>query len=933
MAIVEGEHMRIPWQKILPNGGRLFLGGGASVPYVLVEQLLEEANSFQDVEWMHIHTLGELPWLEPRYRGHFRTNTFFLTRSMWDAVNEGFADYTPCPMSDIPRLFDQGIIKLDVALIQVSPPNEDGMVSLGVSTDVLSSAIRNARTVVAQVNRMIPNTHGDSLIPLSAIDYQVEHDTPLMTMAPKKFSERHRKIAGYAAQLIDDGSTIQGSLGDCPQTVLEELNRSHRDLGIHTGCFTDAMMELVKSGVVTNRKKEFQKGVTVATHCLGSQDLYDFLDNNPDIEMHSSEWTNSPHRISKHPNMVAINGAREVDLTGQVVRDSRGHRFYGGIGATQDFIRGAAGSNGGRPIIVLTATRNGDRASRIVTGLSSGSGVCTSRGDVHYVVTEFGVANLVGQSIRQRVLRLVEIAHPRFQETLLEGARRQGWIPKTFGATSGNIRNDDSEIEIKKLDFSGIQYVVRPLHPSDMRSLQEFFYAQDEETIRLRYGYAMPRLDEQTSYRMSSVDQSKDLALGVFYRNHLREDLRAVGRFYVDPSGDTAEISFLVHENARRKGIAQYLLSEMAVIARERGILKFWASVLKRNVAMARLFVNFGAKRKSVPGEDSDEFWLDIEDLLEQKVKATASKLGIYSTVECLKHDTGPGHPESAVRYQAVLDALAAVHGAKRIPDRVATVEEVLLVHSASYHDLVRIDIDEFRDNLRTGDTMISQDSYDVAMAAVGGVLAAGDEVMSGAIDAAFCAVRPPGHHATEDRGMGFCIFNNVAILARYLQTKHGVGRVAILDWDVHHGNGTQDIFYESEDVFYVSSHQEGVFPNTGLKGEVGAGKGLGTTLNFPLPLGTRDAALIRVWEKALEKVEAFAPEVIIISAGFDAATEDPMADFLITVDGFATLTGMVKKTADRVCGGKIISVLEGGYDPPTLAACVLRHVEVLGGE
>lgn len=923
--------MTIPWQKILPNGGRLFLGGGASVPYFLVDQLLEQADAFEDVEWMHIHTLGEIPWLEPRYRGHFRTNTFFLTRSMWDAVNEGFADYTPSPMSDVPRLFDQGIIKLDVAMIQVSPPDADGMVSLGVSADVLCSAIRNARTVVAQINRNIPLTHGDSVIPLEALDYTVEHDAPLMTMAPVRDSERNRRIANYAAQLIEDGSTIQASLGDCPQTVLHAL-KQHRDLGIHTGCFTDGMMDLVTSGVATNLKKQYQHGISVATHCLGSQALYDFVDGNPDIEMHSSEWANAPHRISKHSNMVAINGAREVDLTGQVVRDSRGHRFYGGIGATQDFIRGAADSDSGRPIIVLTSTRNGGTASRIVTGLSSGSGVCTSRGDVHYVVTEHGVANLIGQSIRQRVLRLIEIADPRFQETLLEGARSQGWIPKTFGATSQHIRTDDPEIEIKKVDFSGIQYVVRPLHSSDMRSLQEFFYAQDEETIRLRFGYAMPRMDEQTAYRMSSVDQTTDLAIGVFYRSHLREDLRAVGRFYVDPGGDTAEVAFLTHEKARRKGIAHYLLVEMATIARERGIKKFWASVLKRNTAMARMFVDLGARKVSVPGEDSDEYWMEIDSLLKPTVIEAESSLGIYASEKLLEHDPGDSHPESIERYQTALSAIDTLTWARRIPDRTATIDEVLLAHTAHYHDLVRIDIDEFRDCLRTGDTAVSEASYEVVMQALGGVLEAGDEVMSGTIKRAFCAIRPPGHHATRDRGMGFCIFNHVAILARYLQKKHGISRVAILDWDVHHGNGTQDIFYDCPDVLYVSSHQEEIFPFSGLSTETGKGDGLGATLNFPLPAGTRDEALIHTWETALEKVADFAPEVIIISAGFDAATEDPMADFQISVEGFATLTKMVRKLADQVCGGRVISVLEGGYDPSTLAACITRHVEILDG-
>jgi len=924
--------MKIPWEKILPNGGRVFVGGGASVPFFLVRQLLERSESFQDVEWMHIHTLGKAPWLDSQYRGHFRTNTFFLTRSMWQAVYEGYADYTPCPMSEVPHLFDKGIIKLDVALIQVSPPDKDGMVSLGVSADTICSAIRSARTVVAQINRNVPTTYGDSIIPLSAIDYQVEHDAPLSTMPAPAKNERHRKIAEYASQLIEDGSTIQASLGDCPQTVLESLKHNHRDLGIHTGCFTDSMMELMKLGVVTNRRKTIQKGTSVATHCLGSAELYKFVNGNRDIELHSSDWANDPHRISQHTNMVAINGSREVDLTGQVVRDSRGHRFYGGIGATQDFIRGAAGSKGGRPIIVLTSTRDAGRQSRIVTGLSSGSGVCTSRGDVHYVVTEFGVANLVGQSIRQRVLRLVEIAHPKFQESLMEGARSQGWIPKTFASTSVHIRDNDDQIETKKIDFNGISYVVRPLHASDMRALQEFFYSQDEETIQLRYGYAMPKLDEKTAYRMASVDQSKDLALGVFYRNHLREDLRAVGRFYVDANGKSAEMAFLVHERARRKGIARYLLQEMAPIAHERGIKTFWASVLKRNTPMNRLFANFGAKRTSHPGDDSDEFHLEIEPLLSTATVCSVDTLGIYASSALLKHDTGSSHPESVERYRAVLDALKPIDWAVSIPDRTAEVQDVLRVHSASYHDLVQIDIDEFRDTLRTGDTAICEDSYDVAMQAIGGVLETADLMMSGDITRAFCAVRPPGHHATRDRGMGFCIFNNAAILTRYLQQHHDISRVAILDWDVHHGNGTQDIFYESADVLYVSTHQEGVFPNTGTAGETGAGEGSGTTCNFPLPLGTEDRLFIETWETALEQVEAFAPDVIVVSAGFDAAKEDPMADLLITAEGFATVTRMVKTIANRLCEGRFISLLEGGYDPDSLARCILRHVEVLAG-
>ncbi len=940
--------MDIPWRDILPNGGRLFLGGGASVPFHLVDRLLEQAEAFQDVEWMHIHTVGDMPWLDEQYRGHFRTNSFFLTHKMWDAVNTGHADYTPCPMSDVPRLFDEEIIPVDVALIQVSPPDENGMVSLGVSADVLCSVLRHAKTIVAQINRHVPATYGDSVIPLDSIHYQVEHHAPLAIMREWIIDERYQKMGEYAAQLIDDGSTIQASLGTGPQAVLRAL-RHHRQLGIHTGCFTDPMMELMQLGVVTNCQKEYQTGISVATHCLGSQALYDFVDGNRDIEMHGSEWANAPHRIARHRKMVAINGAREVDLTGQVVRDSRGHRFYGGIGATQDFIRGATGSKDGRPIIVLASTRGDDSSSRIVTGLSSGSGVCTSRGDVHYVVTEHGVATLVGQSIRQRVLRLVEIAHPKFQESLLEGARGQGWIPQIFAApTPSHIRDEsDTELEIKKVDFSGIEYVVRPLHPSDMRALQEFFYAQDEETIRLRYGHAIPALDEQTAYRMVSVDQSTDLALGVFYRNHFREDLRGVGRFYSDPGGESAEVAFLVHERARRKGIAQYLLSEIAKIAQERGIEKFWASVLKGNVPMAQLFKNCGATRSSQLGEDSDEYWMDTQALASREIQkptdsdtaAAASsqkKIGVYYSERLLAHDTGADHPESIQRYRTLCTALdqAATDFTRIDTQRLASVAEVLRVHSASYHDLAKIDIEqEYREVLRTGDTAVCEDSYHVVMQALGGVLQAGDEVMSGQLDRAFCAIRPPGHHATVDRGMGFCIFNHVTILARHLQAEHGLQRIAILDWDVHHGNGTQDIFYESGDVLFISSHQEGIFPHSGLASETGSGDGEGATVNYPLPMGTADAELVRVWqEQAIPRVEAFVPEAIIISAGFDAATEDPLADLLITESGFRQLTRSICELADRICGGRVISVLEGGYHPETLAQCVLAHVEELRG-
>ncbi len=604
------------WPRLVRPGSRIFIGGGAAVPLALVDSMLRHADSFKDVELVHIHGLGETPWIDPKYADILRTNSFFLTPALREAVERGQADYTPCPLSEVASLFKSGPLTLDLALIQASPPDADGWCSLGVSVDVVKSAVKHATIVIAQINPKMPRTCGDSRVSVKQINFFIERSAALPEVPRAALNDRHLRIGRYATQLIDDGSTIQVGLGNTPEAVARALKK-HRNLGIHTGLFNDALMDLVRCGAVDSSCKKHLPGKIIASHVMGSQALYQFVDGNTDIEFHPSNWVNDPARIARNHRMVAINGAREIDLTGQVVRDSSGHRFYGGIGALQDFIRGAGRSKDGRPIIALTSTSDTDGRSRIVAGLESGSGVCTGRGDVHYVVTEFGVASLHGRSIRERVARLVEIAHPDHREALLEGARARGWLPKFFTMPPTETGISADGVESAWVSFQNKRYLVRPLHPSDMRTLQQFFYSHDEQTIRLRYGYQRDSMSGESAYKLAAVDQRKDLALGIFEETHGHQELRAIGRYYLEEDEKRAEVAFVVHEENRHLGMAGFLLAELAAIASQRGVSRFWANVLPENRAMAGLFLAAGgAETKSSMDDDERSFEMPVEKIL-----------------------------------------------------------------------------------------------------------------------------------------------------------------------------------------------------------------------------------------------------------------------------------------------------------------------------
>ncbi|MGE3073596.1 MAG: acetyl-CoA hydrolase/transferase family protein [Dehalococcoidia bacterium] len=411
----------------IQSGDRVYVHGGSATPHVLIDGMVVLRPDLRNVEVTHMHTNGPAPYCEPGMEARFRHNALFIGPNVRRAVQEGLADYTPIFLSEIPSLFGPGgTLPLDVALIHVAPPDEFGRFSLGVSVDCALAAAKYAKTVIAQINPQMPWTHGHTLME-SDIDLAIEVDQPLPESVRGPSSPEAPAIGELVAGLIEDGATLQMGIGDIPAAVLAAL-MNHRDLGVHTEMFTEALLPLMKSGVVNGIRKNLNRGNAVSAFATGTRDLYDYLNHNERVVFRPVDYTNDVEVIAAHDRMVAINSALSVDLTGQVVSDSIGSRFYSGIGGQVDFIRGAARSRGGVPIIAMPSTAKSGQISRICPELPPASGVVTTRGDVHWVVTEFGARNLHGRTIRERATMLIEIAHPGFRAHLQEEAGKLGYL-------------------------------------------------------------------------------------------------------------------------------------------------------------------------------------------------------------------------------------------------------------------------------------------------------------------------------------------------------------------------------------------------------------------------------------------------------------------------------------------------------------------------
>jgi acyl-CoA hydrolase/GNAT superfamily N-acetyltransferase len=580
----------------IERGRSIFIGSGAAEPVALVEALVAEKAHFADNPIVHLLTLGPAPYVAEDCAGHFRHNAYFIGPNVRGAVRAGRADYTPVFLSQIPSLIRKRRLPVDVALVQTTPPDRFGYVNLGVSVDIVRAAIESARLVIAQVNPRMPTVPGAGFIPMDRVDALVDTDMPLIEVVPEPLDEVAREIGRNVASLIDDGCTVQMGIGMIPDATLAALDH-HKDLGVWTEMFSDGVMPLIDNGNITGRNNPIHRGKVTSSFCFGSEALYRYVDGNPTFTFQTSDFVNHPLRVAQQHRMVAINSALQVDLTGQVCADSIGSKFYSGIGGQVDFIRGASMCPGGRPIIAIRSTAKGGELSRIVAQLDRGAGVVTSRGDVRFVVTEYGVADLQGHSVRERAMALISIAHPDFRAELLEDAKAKRYVfadqispPRTYPMERTPFTTAD-----------GRDGEIRPLHVTDEAGMTALFYRLSEDTKYRRFMQVLQEMPHAEVQKYLDVDYRDRMAL-VFTTAAAEQEpeIVAVARYEREPGSREADVAFVVRDDFQRQGISTALLAHLIRAARARGIEAFTATVLADNFAMMGVFHRSGLRVSSV---------------------------------------------------------------------------------------------------------------------------------------------------------------------------------------------------------------------------------------------------------------------------------------------------------------------------------------------
>ncbi|MBF0553310.1 MAG: GNAT family N-acetyltransferase [Nitrospirae bacterium] len=587
------------------RGGRIFIGTGCAEPQYLVSAMIryveDNPKAFFDAEVLHVWTLGVAAYTQEKFKHTFRHNSFFVGHDTRAAVNTGLADYTPVFLSHVPRLFYQRLVPIDIALVQTSPPDRHGYMSLGIGVDIVKAAVETARVVIAQVNTNMPRVHGDGFMHIRDVNFIISYDEPLLEYTQEQDFSTAQKIGQNVSRLIEDGDTLQVGYGGIPNAVTAHL-KGKKHLGIHSELLSDGLVELIKCGVVDNSRKTINHGKTVASFCMGTKDTYAFMHDNPSVEFRTIDYTNNPMTIASHENMTAINSALEIDLTGQSSAESLGKTFFSGIGGQADFMRGAVMAKGGKAILAIESTAeviapDGGQTtvSRIVPFLREGAGVTLNRGDVHYVVTEYGIASLHGKNIRERAMELISIAHPSFRGQLIEEAIKANLIYKDQTFTHGGSVRYPEELEIYTTVKNNIEILLRPVKITDEPLLKDFFYSLSDDTLYKRFISVRKDMPHERLQEFISIDYINKLVLVAVVKEGARELVAGIGQYTILTDMHAADAAFVVRDSHQGKGIGRELLNYLTLIARKRGLLGFTAEVISTNRPMVALFDSLDA--------------------------------------------------------------------------------------------------------------------------------------------------------------------------------------------------------------------------------------------------------------------------------------------------------------------------------------------------
>lgn len=900
------------------NGQTIFLGSGAGAPQLLTNTLAKMAPQFRDIEVIHLAAMQEDSDLaHPELMNSFRFNSFYIGQGM-SAVVAGSSDYTPMDIAELPKALTDGTLLLDAALIQVSPPDSYGLCSLGVSVDATKAAVEHADLVIAQVNANMPRTMGDSLVPVDDIHFLVEGNMLLVEGSSPEVDPVSLTIGRHIATLITDGMTLHFDRGPIAAATTRYLD-TKKDLGIHTDVLTDDIMRLIRSRAVTNRLKQLHRGKSVATMVVGSRELYEDVHNNPYIEILPIDEVMDPAVIGQNENMVSVQSVQEIELTGMARVDTDEVGQIGALPSSRDFVHGARRSKGGFTILALPSTTPDGSASRIIP-LTSGRGVFFPRAEVDYVVTEYGVVNLYGLSVRERAIALIHIAHPKFRQTLLEEAKRLSYVgpEQVVPPLKGCVY--PHQYEFTHTFEDGSEIFFRPVRPSDAKRLQQLFYSLSPEARRMRYHGTIKALSNETAQRMAAVDYSQDMAIVGLVGPRSNQQVVAEGRCMYNPANNMGEFDIVVREDHQGRGIGKFLANYLGKIAYARGLSGVYAEVVQRNDATIALMHKAWptAVRNFESGYCTFVLRFPEEEVARPKdsIIVYSGRFGDFSYGE--DHPFSPGRARTALRLIQEQGYLNEPW--MRVEEPVAITKERLVEsHDPGFIEALEEASsgvwkeDFLKYNLGGDDCPVFPGLFDYVLLYTSATITGANLIMNENANIVF---NPLGgfHHSSRAHAEGFCYVNDVLVAIDMFVA--GGFRVAYVDIDAHHGNGVQDAYYRDDRVLTVSLHQTGetLYPWSGFEHEIGEDAGRGFNINVPLPEQTDDEAFEWVFERVVTPaVTAFAPRIVVAVIGGDAHRSDPLSNLSLTNNGMVAAMTRIRDYATHLLllGG-------GGYDEQT---------------